>query len=342
MRVPLLLVMMFIGGQAFAGEWKQLPNLPDQEGFAGCFAGVSHGALLVAGGANFPEAKPWDGGKKIWYDTVFVLERPNGDWRVAGKLPRPSAYGVSVTHNDSVVCVGGSREDGHHANAFRLEWKQGQLYTSRLPSLPQTLANACGALVGDTFYIAGGQTRVESTTTLKAVWKIDLAVDMPEWTEIDPWPGRSRMLSVAAAHGGAFWLVGGTDLVATPEGKIERQYLQDGYRYHPHEGWQRIADLPHPVVAAPSPAPTDASGIYIVGGDDGTQVKVAPLQHSGFRKQIERYELSTKTWGAAGETSAARVTTPCVRWGQAWVIPTGEMRPGVRSPQVWSWTIDQN
>ena len=32
------------------------------------------GAILVAGGANFPDKKPWEGGKKVWYDTVFVLE----------------------------------------------------------------------------------------------------------------------------------------------------------------------------------------------------------------------------------------------------------------------------
>ena len=55
-----------------AGGWERLPSLPDREGFAGLFAGVSGGALLVAGGANFPDAKPWEGGKKVWYDTVFV------------------------------------------------------------------------------------------------------------------------------------------------------------------------------------------------------------------------------------------------------------------------------
>ena len=39
-------------------------------------AGVSGGALLVAGGANFPDKKPWQGGTKVWYDTVFVLDEP--------------------------------------------------------------------------------------------------------------------------------------------------------------------------------------------------------------------------------------------------------------------------
>ena len=34
-------------------QWAQLPPLPDPLGVAAPFAGVSGGALLVAGGANF-------------------------------------------------------------------------------------------------------------------------------------------------------------------------------------------------------------------------------------------------------------------------------------------------
>ena len=58
--------------------WGQLPPLPDRHGFAGGFAGVSHDALIFAGGANFPDAPPWDGGKKVWYDSIFVLAQPDG------------------------------------------------------------------------------------------------------------------------------------------------------------------------------------------------------------------------------------------------------------------------
>jgi len=71
--------------------------------------GVSNGALLVAGGANFPGKKPWEGGAKVWYDTVYVLESPSAKWQVAGNLPRPLGYGVSVTHNGGLICAGGKR-----------------------------------------------------------------------------------------------------------------------------------------------------------------------------------------------------------------------------------------
>ncbi|HCN76145.1 MAG TPA: galactose oxidase, partial [Verrucomicrobiales bacterium] len=85
-------------------SWSPLPALPDAEGFAGSFAGVSGGALLVAGGANFPDAPPWRGGTKTWYDGIFALDRPDGAWRGAGRLPRPHGYGVSLSIPQRLVC----------------------------------------------------------------------------------------------------------------------------------------------------------------------------------------------------------------------------------------------
>ncbi len=338
MRTFLIMAVLFPWCYASADEWTRLPSLPDKEGFAGMFAGTGNGALIVAGGANFPGKKPWEGGKKSWYDTVFVLEKPNGQWMRVGKLPRPLGYGVSVTHRNGVVCVGGSDADRHYADAFRLDWKAGKLVTTKLPHLPLPLANACGALVGDTLYIANGQEKPDSRDTLKLAWRMDLTATEPTWRQIEPCPGGGRMLSVAAGFDGAFWLVGGAELIVGKDKKIERRYLKDAYRYDPDNGWKRTADLPFPVVAAPSPAPTDATGFFILGGDDGAQVGVGPQNHRGFSKKILRYDSKTQKWTAVGEIAAPRVTAPCVVWNGSWVVPSGEMKPGVRSSEVWRLT----
>ena len=87
MRTFLVMIALAQGAPAPAGGWTKLPSLPDKEGVAGPFAGVSHGALIVAGGANFPDEKPWEGGKKVWSDTVFVL----GPDVAAFWLPNPGA-----------------------------------------------------------------------------------------------------------------------------------------------------------------------------------------------------------------------------------------------------------
>lgn len=62
-------------------NWNALPDLPDPVGVAGPFVGISDDALIVAGGANFPDAPPWQGGKKMWHDKIHVLEKDkSGDY----------------------------------------------------------------------------------------------------------------------------------------------------------------------------------------------------------------------------------------------------------------------
>jgi N-acetylneuraminic acid mutarotase len=330
--------LICFSARASLAEWSQLPSLPDKEGLSGSFAGVSNGSLLVAGGANFPDKKPWDGGKKTWYDAVFVLEPHAKAWRVAGKLPRPLAYGVSATYKGSIVCVGGSNSNGHYADAFRLEWPNGSLVTSLLPSLPTPLANSCGAIVGDCLYVASGISRPDSQEATRSVWRIDLSAAKPGWKEIESMPGAGRMLSIASGKDGTFWIIGGAALEAESNGLVKRRYLRDGYRYEPKTGWTQIPDLPRAIAAAPSPAPEDADGLYVLGGDDGSQLDAKPNEHGGFSSTILRYDVAKKRWSEAGDVAASRVTVPCVRWNDGWVIPGGEVRPGVRSPEVWSWT----
>lgn len=323
-------------------RWQQIPPLPDPVGLASAFAGVSGGALIVGGGANFPDKLPWEGGTKIWHDQVFVLERAEETWRSGFKLPVPGGYGISVNYKDEIICIGGSDSKKHLTNVYSLQWKRGELLTRNLPSLPLPIANACGALLGDFVYVAGGTETHESTTTLRKCFHLNLSRLNDGWEELEPWPGPARMLSVAAAVDGSFFLVGGTDLSPGPDGAPVRTYLKDAYRFTPQRGWKKISDLPHPVVAAPSPAPTvgDAS-FLVVGGDDGSLANFQPRsKHPGFPKTVLRYDVRDDAWRAAGETPAARVTVPVTRWNNWFVIPSGEMRPGVRSPKVWALQAD--
>ena len=100
-------------------------------------------------------------------------------------------------------------------------------------------------------------------------------------------------------------------------------------------GWKQLEDLPTPIVAAPSPAPGNDDGFYLLGGDDGTQLTAKPNDHKGFSKTIFRYDVAKDAWTKSGEVKAPRVTVPCIRWNDSWVIPSGELKPGVRSPDVW-------
>ncbi len=321
-------------------QWAELPALPDDHGFAGMYAGVSGDFLLAAGGANFPDALPWEGGTKTWNDRVWVLDKPDGAWKEAGRLPSPRGYGVSLTvPGRGVLCIGGNDASNHFADVFILSWTTaGGLKTESLPPLPQPLANACGALIGTTVYIAGGETAPGAVAASDGFWSLNLGAAKPEWTRLPTWPGPARTLAVAGAQAGKFFLAGGVALKADENGKPARilPYLKDGYAFDPKRNqWARIADLPFPAVASPSPMPAlGQSHLLLIGADDGAQFGVKE-GHTGFRPTVLGYHTITDTWAPFGAAAASpQVTVPAVAWRGQWILPSGEIRPGVRTPAV--------
>ncbi len=356
-----MVLLTMVGGcmrpEPREASWRQLAQVPDAVGFAGAYAGASGGSLLVAGGANFPAGtRPWSGGVKQWSDRVFALETPEGRWKEVGRLPRPMGYGVSASWGDGLVLVGGADQRRHYADAYLLWYVSGGLHIDPLPPLPEPIANTCGALVGDVLYVAGGLSNPASTEASKGFWSLDLAKPVAEqrWESLETWPGPPRMLAVAGATDGAFHLLSGASLaMAEGDAQPTRTYLRDAYRYTPGQGWDRIADLPHAVVAAPSPAYAQADGrLLVVGGDDGSLAsQAAALQdrHPGFQTAILAYDTATDTWQMDGTVPTDRqpdpendpnastwapVTTAGVTWRGRYVLPMGEVRPGVRTNRV--------
>ena len=350
MRLPLLFVFTLLAAAACAhGQTPPphmnfrifgLPSIPDEEGFAGTFAGVSGGALIVAGGANIVGDKWAEPLAKKWYDSAFVLEKPDGQWKKAGKLRRPLGYGVSVTADDGVLCFGGSDAKQHYQESFRLKWSKGKLGAEPLPPLPLACANACGALVGRTVYIAGGIETPTATEALHTFWALDPDAPQPLWRELEPWPGPARMLGVAGALDDSFYLFSGAALKAGPDGKPVREFLRDAYRFTPGSGWKRLEDLPRAAVAAASPAPVvsflEDRQFLIMSGDDGLNVTFQPLEkHPGFPRTSLCYTPARDGWVEAIHLpDISRATVPAVVWEEYVVIPSGEVRPRVRTPEV--------
>jgi N-acetylneuraminic acid mutarotase len=307
---------------------------------------VSSEALIVAGGANITGDKWSEPLTKKWYDSAFVLEKPEGVWKTGFKLPRPLGYGVSITAEDSVWCFGGSDATRHYTDCFRLQWHQGELRTLPLPPMPRACANACGALVGRMIYIAGGIETPASTEALHSFWSLDLDAPEPIWHELDAWPGPGRMLATAGAYDGSFYLFSGAALSAGPDGKPVREYLRDAYRFTPGVGWKRLADLPRAAVAAPSPSPMvhalGTPSLLVISGDDGLNVTFQPVEkHPGFPLGSLRYDPVHDAWTAYAFPEISRATAPTVSWQNQIIIPNGEVRPRVRTPEVLGFVFPE-
>ncbi|MCC5936365.1 MAG: sodium/solute symporter [Lunatimonas sp.] len=350
----MLLVLLFMlclhvaKGYAQDLQWHTLPAIPDTEGFAGMYAGVSNDVLLVAGGANFPEKRPWEGGEKTWYNRILYLESPEAEWAFADAvLPSPLGYGVSVTYENTVLIVGGSHQSGHSAAVYGLRVEGGQVVVdTTYPDLPHPLANMAGDVVDGVVVVAGGQKNPQGLAESQ-VWMLDLTLprEKQQWVEGPALPGKSRTQAVAGVMGGAFYLFSGFHLTEKEGGGWDRHLLLDAYRFSFGEQigsgtWERLLDLPRGIAAAPSPAfAVGASHLLIPGGIDAELANHSdPTTHPGFRDKLLAYHVTSGNWVEMGEIPAgsARVTVPTAFWKKQWVVPSGEKLPGVRSPEVFA------
>ncbi|WP_423736327.1 sodium:solute symporter family transporter [Chitinophaga caseinilytica] len=345
----------------------KLPELPDgapQPGVAGAFTGVHNNVLLLAGGANFPDAKPWAGGTKTYRNEVYVLR---GDTVSTFPLGRSVAYGASATVPAGVVCIGGENAGGPLAQAFLLQW-QGRVVVKDLPSLPFPLTNASATAIGSTVFVAGGEN---SERVSDAFLSIDLSSAAPAWKRLSPIPKPlSHSVLVAQSNGSKtqLFLIGGR--ARTDSGISELSSA--AWRYDPgSDGWSAIAPIHDEKgithLSAATAVATGASYILVAGGDKGnifhrietlnaqiaratgeakaelTEEKLRILNnHPGFNTDILLYNTITDTWTVAGQLPyLAPVTATAVKWNGDIYIPSGEVRPGTRTIDVLRGSISK-
>lgn len=320
-----------------------MPTLAGSPGLAGAFAGIVDHHLLAGGGANFPDGvMPWNGGKKVWHDTIYALDLTNMEtgWRLIGRLPKPNAYGVSLTVPEGVLLIGGGDMNGHFCEALLLSLtKCGQLQFRNLPDLPTTLAYMSAALVGRHVHVCGGIEAPAARSASRAHWSLDLDHTGAGWLPQPELPAAGRILAMAAALDESFFLIGGCALVSDTAGNPCRNLLNDGWKFSGGH-WSRLANLPYPLAATGSPAPVAGHSIFLLSGDDGTQMGLAsPELHTGFSKRVLRYNSRTDTWSTIGELDVPPpVTLPVVPWKDRFIFFNGEIKPGLRTPKVFAFT----
>jgi SSS family solute:Na+ symporter len=329
-----------------AGEtftWSELPTLPDEHGFAGPFVGVHNDALIVAGGANFPNKPIWET-SKVWHDGIFVLAGENGSWKTNDTLPRALAYGAAVSTKKGVLCIGGDDSEKVYPDSFLLSWDKENESISRAdyPPLPHALAYGAAALVGDVVYVVAGQTGKTLDTATKEVWIYNLKDGANgSWSNLAdvPWSTRA-FVQVAAQHNGyddCLYVIGGRRQ-ETPD-KVG--FLSDVWEYNPRtKAWRERQSMANPLMAGTAIG-YGQSHIMVLGGADGSfwgKENELLDQHPGFPKKTYLYHTITDTWIEAGSSPRNHVTTIPVKWGDSVVVASGEVRPRVRSPVVWKVT----
>lgn len=314
--------------------WNDAVRLPAPEGaeshpgLAGVFAGCAGGNLVVAGGANFPDAMPWEGGAKRWWRDVYLYNEAEG-WRTfAGALPCDAAYGVAVTLPQGILCIGGCNADRCMDEVFLLSVVDGEPRTAEWPSLPSPLANAAGCMVNGKIYVAGGNESVSPAKASGRFFVLDPSNPGTGWRELSSWPGSARGYAVCAAQSdgmdNCFYLFSGRDYDGDAPWTVHR----DGYRYNPRlDEWHKL-DNEFPVMAGTA-APFGTNHILFFGGkshDDAVSDNALRLYHTVTNTftetDVDKSEL------------VFPVTTAVISDGRDIFIASGEVSPGVRTPVI--------
>ncbi len=347
-----------------------LPSLTEQNpalGFAGPVTGVHGNVLLVAGGANFPDGMPWDGGEKKYYAAGFVMKRIREDSLLLYKtfaLPYPLAYPACVSTPTGIVCAGGENSGGASSKAMLLQWNEqaGNVVIKELPDLPLALSNAGITVHDNIVYLAGGEN---SDSTCNGFYSLDITDASAQWNDLPNLPRAVSHAVVVAqsANGKPFvYVLGGrkknsngiSDIYATA-------YAFDLKKRR----WEEIRSLPYSLCAGTGIA-AGKNELLLFGGDKGetfhkTELLIAAINatadtvkkqdlilqknqlqsaHPGFSKEVLVYNTTANTWtNTAPLPFEAPVTTTAFLWNKDVIIPNGEIRAGVRTPAIWMGKI---
>ena len=342
-------------------HWKIFDSLPSTNGklsigYAGPVIGVHNDMMVIAGGANFPDAMPWMGGKKQYHQEAFVIDiNQANDGFKQFSLPMDIAYSANCSSPMGIVYAGGENENGVTDQVFLIRWIDNKLNFAPLPHLPKPLTNAAATCIGDDIYIAGGE---DATTVSSSFYKLNLNDTAQGWLSLaDLAHPVSNAVLVATNNGEQIFLIGGRMKNA---GDTSTLY-QNVYQYHVENNqWKEKQSLPYALSAGTGSIVND-NYIALYGGDKGVvyhqteqlihainkeedTVKKQSLnqekiklqtEHPGFSKSVLIYDMMNDTWNTAGDINfTTPVTTTALKIGDRVFIPSGEIKAGVRTPFI--------
>lgn len=213
------------------------------------------------------------------------------------------------------------------------------------------------------------------------IWRLKLDTIDPEhpqataqWEPVVSWPeqGSPRMFPLVSVQHDGFknrlYVFGGrrflpgkdrSDLRNLKFGNDCWSFDPDGFepdsldpetgRYHGENPWKRLADSPKPIAAgtAIGYGPAHILALSYATGDVirdwlDSELPQSEFDHPGFPRTALAYHTITDTWTEFGSMPAAQVTTPATKWGHDVVLVSGEVRPRVRTPNIWSIRVPEN
>lgn len=359
-------------------EWKTAAQLQNSDGslslgFAGAINGISNGVLIVTGGANFPDKMPWEGGKKSYSKAIHVLQKCDGafSWvkEVKSTLPEPIAYCGSTVTDLGLVYVGGENENGLSNKAFILKWNadKKEVETKALANFPFAVANVGLTQLGNVVYALGGDAATKSSDVFAS---LNLNEANPEWKTLPKLPlalANSVVIAQKGKNGTNIYVIGGRTKTSSGISDLHNTTFVFDIKKQKWESAAPISDGKNTTnFSAGAGVAVDNHSILILGGDNGVifhQIETYLAQiakaesaeqkadliakknqlvtnHPGFYNGILLYNTLSNQWKKIDKLPfLPQVTSPAVLWDKKIILSNGEIKPGIRTPNVMLGTI---
>lgn len=207
------------------------------------------GNTLLASGRNGTGHILWKnpGGKGAWEQTETEVP----------------ADASAVRWGSAWILVGGHKNNQPVPEVSILTLDGGRPVLRALPPLPQAVAGAAAAVIGNTLYVLGGSSSVTPLTPTSAFWALDLA-SPTAWHPGPPFPGQPRAYAAATEQYGMLCVFGGRNEEPLAETWVFRPSPLEGTQ---DAGWKRLTNLPAPAVRAAA-LPMGQAQVLLVGGGD--------------------------------------------------------------------------
>ncbi|WP_417361696.1 sodium:solute symporter family transporter [Galbibacter sp.] len=365
----LLVSFFMLNGMAQELNVQQLASLPGIEkegnslGYAGMYGGKVGDLILAMGGANFPNALPWEGGTKVWSDHILILK--DQTWTLSkNTLPSALGYGASVSLDNGILCIGGNNSDGVSAQVFlvQLDPNDLQIEIKQYPPLPIPLANLSAVRDGEFIYVVGGDDSKNSSSSL---YRLHLK-ELSTWEKLDDMPGPARSYHAAAVQETGFsrklYVFSGRSVGAIKPTPLLDTYVAYDLKSHAWDNPVTMVIKGEPkVLMAASASAVGSMSVLLYGGDTGemfTRLEKLSLEleqtkdsarhiklqkekehlltsHQGFSNNVYAFNTVTARWSVYDTIEDLPVTALSFKDANSMYLVSGEIRPGVRTPATY-------
>jgi N-acetylneuraminate epimerase len=245
-------------------------------------------------------------------------------------------------------------------DVFLFAFWDGKVKTEKLPSLPVALTSPGAASIDGRIYLAGG---IDSTGATPLLISLDMNNLQKGWEKLPQLPVALSHSVVVSQNDGTeecIYIIGGRNKTIDVH-----TFFSTVWKFKPSKAeWTLEGDIMMDgkplALSAGTGIAIGKDQILLFGGDPGIffnlterlnnaiamagdSVKKQLLagkdsmltHHPGFSKAVLVYDTITKTWKKTGEIEAeSPATSLAFYWDKTVIIPSGEIRPGVRTPRI--------